>query len=165
MASELSKEEREKKLIEKFDALNTKEKEKWQREIELLETRVQTNFKDIAIDDKGGTIAIKASLSDSDMGEITKLDQKRSKLGTKNEDDDTLTLTEKEIDTANEIAWEILGMVTANPVMTKEWFASNRDKYSTEDMMTVSLGYYEGMKGRMERVSKIQQFRNKPTRH
>lgn len=164
MASDLTKEEQEKKLIEKFDALNKEEKEKWQREINLLETRVVSNFKDIPIDNKGGTIAIKASLSDSDMGKITKLDQKRSKLGTKDKEDN-LTLTEKEIDIANEIAWEILGMVTANPVMTKEWFAKNRDKYSTEDMMTVSLGYYEGMAERMGRVSKIQQFRNKPTRH
>ena len=98
------------------------------------------------------------------MGKITKLDQKRSKLGTRDEGGN-LTLTEKEIDIANEIAWEILGVVTANPVLTMEWFANNRDIYSTEDMMTVSLGYYEGIAKRMERVSEIQQFRNKPTRH
>lgn len=152
------------KLKHERDTAITAKDTKWQHEIELLETRVQTNFKDIPIDNNGGTIAIKASLSDSDMGKITKLDQKRSKLGTRDKEGN-LTLTEKEIDEANEIAWEILGMVTANPVMTKEWFANNRDKYSTEDMMTVSLGYYEGMKGRMERVSEIQQFRNKPTRH
>jgi len=150
-------------LLAKFEKTDAEDRDKWQREIELLETRVQTNFKDIPIDDKGGTIAIKASLSDSDMGEIAKLVKKRSKIGTKDEDGDMI-LTEKEIDEADEIAWVMLGMVTANPLMTKEWFANNRDKYSTEDMMTVTVGYYEGIAERMERVSKIQQFRNKPTR-
>jgi len=150
-------------LLAKFEKTDAEDRDKWQREIELLETRVQTNFKDIQIDNNGGTIAIKASLSDSDMGKIAKLDQKRSGIGTRDKEDD-LTLTEKEIDEANEIAWEILGMVTANPVMTKEWFANNRDKYSTEDMMTVSLGYYDKIAERMERVRGIQQFRHKPTR-
>ena len=164
MASNPTKEEQERKLVEKFDKLRKEQGDKWQREIDLLETRVVSNFKDIPIDNNGGTIAIKASLSDSDMGKITKLDQKRSKLGTRDEEGN-LTLTEKEIDEADKIAWEILGMVTANPVMTKEWFANNRDKYSTEDMMTVSLGYYDSIEGRVQRVRKIQQFRDKPTRH
>ena len=153
-----------KELKMKRDKAIAAQDEKWQHEIELLETRVISNFKDISIDDNGGTIAIKASLSDSDMGKIAKLTQKRSKFGTKDEEGN-LTLTEKEIDDADEIAWEILGMVTANPVMTKEWFANNRDKYSTEDMMTVTVGYYDGIAGRMQRVNEIQQFRNKPTRH
>ena len=157
-------EEAIKELKAKRDAVITAQDAKWQREIELLETRVETNFKDIPIGDNGGTIAIKASLSDSDMGKIAKLDKKRSKIGTKDKEGNRI-LTEKEIDIANEIAWEILGMVTANPIMTEEWFASNRDRYSTEDMMTVSLGYYDSIAGRMKRVSKIQQFRNKPTRH
>lgn len=157
-------EEAIKELKAKRDAVIAAQDEKWQREIELLETRVQTNFKDIPIDNNGGTIAIKASLSDSDMGKIAKLVQTRSKLGTKDEEGN-LILTEEEIDKANEIAWEMLGMVTANPVMTKEWFASNRDKYSTEDMMTVTVGYYDGIAGRMQRVNEIQQFRNKPARH
>ena len=157
-------EEAIKELKEKRDKVISKQDAKWQCEIELLETRVQTNFKDIPIGDNGGTIAIKASLSDSDMGKIAKLDQKRSKIGTRDKEGNR-TFTEKEIDEANKIAWEILGMVTANPVMTKEWFATNRDKYSTEDMMVVSLGYYDSIAGRMKRVSEIQQFRDKPTRH
>ncbi len=155
---------RDAELLKKFEKIDAKDKDKWIHEIELLETRVQTNFKDIQIDNNGGTIAIKASLSDSDMNKIAKLDQKRLKLGIKDEDGNR-SLTEKEIDEANEIAWEILGMVTANPVMTKEWFADNRDKYSTEDMMTVTLGYYESIAGRMKRASEITQFRNEPTRH
>ena len=157
-----SESEAEADIKNKYANLKAEQDAKWQCEIELLETRVQTNFKDIQIDDNGGTIAIKASLSDSDMGEITKLDLKRSKLGTKDEKGN-LTLTENEIDISNEIAWEILGMVTANPLMTKKWFANNRDKYSTEDMVTVTLGYYGSMTERMRRVSEIQQFRDEPT--
>jgi len=152
------------KLLAKFEKADADDKDKWIHEIELLGTRVQTNFKDIPIDDNGGTIAIKASLSDRDMGEIAKLDQKRSKIGKIDEKGNPI-LTEKEIEEVNEIAWEVLGMVTANPLMTEEWFANNREKYSTEDMMTVSLGYYDNIAERARRASEIQQFRNKPARH
>lgn len=158
-----SESQAEAELRDKYANRKAEQDAKWQQEIELLETRVQTNFKDIPIDNNGGMIAIKASLSDSNIGKITKLDQKRSKLGTRDEDDN-LILTDKEIDVANEIAWEVLGTITANPVMTKEWFARNRDKYSTEDMMNVTVGYYDGMAERMRRVSEVKEFRNKPTR-
>lgn len=158
-----SESQAEKELKAKYAKQKTEQDEKWQREIELLETRVLTNFKDIPIDDNGGTIAIKASLSDTDMGAIAKLDQKRSKLGTKDEEGN-LTLTEKETDEANEIAWDILGRIIANPIMTKEWFKSNRDKYSTEDMTAVTLGYYSKIAERVRRASEIKQFRGKRPR-
>lgn len=158
-----SESQAEAELKAKYANQKAEQDAKWQHEIELLETRVQTNFKDISIDDNGGTIAIKASLSDGDIGKITKLDQKRSKLGTRDEEGN-LILTDEEIDEANEIAWEVLGVITANPVMTKEWFTRNRDKYSTEDMMNVTVGYYDGMAERMRRVSEVKEFRNKPTR-
>ena len=142
--------EQEKALIEKFDKLTAEEKDKWQHEIELLESRVQTNFKDIPIDENGGTIAIRASISDAEAGRIAKLDRERLKLN-----------VEKDERQINALTYEILEIVTANPIMTKEWFANNRKSYSTEDMLKVILGYYDEMATRVRRVSSIKEFRKK----
>lgn len=147
-------------LKAKRDAAITAQDEKWQREIELLETRVQSNFKDIAIDDNGGTIAIRASLSDAETGKIAKLDKERLKLGTKDKEGNTI-LTEKETTKVNELTYEILETVTANPLLNKTFFRDNRDKYSTEDMLKVILGYYDEMAARVRRVSSIKEFRKK----
>lgn len=151
------------KLVEKYDKLKGEEDAKWQKEIELLETRVQSNFKDIAIDDKGGTIAIRASLSDAETGKIAKLDRERLKLGTKDKEGNII-LTDKEIAEVDALTFEILEIVMANPLMTKKWFATNRDKYSTEDMLKVTLGYYDEMAARVQRVSSIKEFRTTPAR-
>ena len=158
-----SESDAEAELKANYKAKKTAQDEKWQHEIELLESHITSNIKDIPIDNNGGTIAIRASPNDTDMDKIAKLEQKRSKLGTK-DDEGNKILTDEEIDKANEIAWEVLATVTANPLMTVEWFANNRDKYSTEDMMMVTLGFYEDMETRMQRVSEVKQFRNKPTR-
>lgn len=155
-----SESDAEAELRAKYKDKKTAQDEKWRHEIELLENRITSNIKDISIGNNGGTIAIRASLSDAEMNTIAQLEQKRSKLGTKNKEGNTI-LAKDETDKADEIAWEILAMVTANPHFTKDWFANNRDKYSTEDMMTVTLGFYDSMATRMQRVSEIKQFRQK----
>lgn len=142
--------EQEKKLIENYDKLKGEHDDKWQREITLLETRVKSNFKDITIDKKGGTIAIRASLSDAETGRIAELDRERLKLDVAKDEIKINTLT-----------YEILEIVTANPMLNKDWFANNRDKFSTEDMLKVILGYYDEMAERVRRVSSIKGFRKK----
>lgn len=148
-------------LKKKRDEILAAKDEKWQTEIELLENRVQTNFTDISIDDQGGTIAIKASLSDADAGTIAKLDRERQKLGNRDKEDN-LILTEKEEDKANSLMYESLALVTANPFMTASFFANNRDKYSTEDMMKVILGFYGSMADRAKKVKNLKSFRKQP---
>lgn len=169
-------EEAIKNLKKKRDAAITAQDSKWQKEIELLETRVKTNFKDILIDDKGGTIAIKASLNDIDSEKIAALDDKRQKIGTKkkvgtgilNEKGVEIQvlkviLTKEDKEKISELTYEILEKVTANPLLTKQYFRDKRDKYSTEDMLIVTLGYYDKMAKRVRRISSIKEFRTKPS--
>lgn len=136
-------------LISKFDHLDQKEADKWNREIECLERRLETNYVDIDIGG-GDTIAIRASVSEKEMNYIAGLEKKRLAL-----DQDT---DREEI---SEITYEILSIMTANPLLTKEYFAENSDKYSTEDMLKVMLGYYDQMVQRVTRAKSIESFRTK----
>jgi len=139
------------KLLEKYKAIDVEDKEKWIREIELLERRVKTNFVDINLGN-GDMIAIRASISDAEAGYIAKLDRERLKLN-----------PEKDENQLNALTYEILAIVTANPIMTKEWFYDERERYSTEDMLKVILGYYDGITQRVRRVRGIKEFRSKST--
>ena len=134
--------------LEKFRHQGDVNEERWGREISLLERRVKTNTHEIEIGEKGETIEIRISLSDYEMGEIARLDNIRQALDPK-EDVDQITI----------ITYKILGAITANPILTAEWFAENRTKYSTEDMLAVTLSYFESMSKRAKRVAEIQQFR------
>ena len=121
---------------------------KWQKELALLERRVQLNSKEIKIGEEGETISIRTSLSDFEVGEIVRLDGVRLKLD-----------PEKDIDKISQITYTILATITVNPLMTREWFANNRMRYSTEDMLSVTLSYFEMMSARAKRVAEIQEFR------
>lgn len=121
---------------------------KWQKELALLERRVQINAKEIRIGEEGETISIRISLSDYEVGEIARLDGLRLKLD-----------PEKDIDKISQITYIILATITTNPLMTAQWFADNRMKYSTEDMLSVTLSYFESMNARAKRVAEIQEFR------
>jgi len=134
--------------IDKFDHKIDAQDKKWQNELNLLQRRVETNIKEIQLGDKGETIAIRASLSDYEATEIAKLDDKRTKL-----DPNT------DMDLINDLTYTILSMITANPMMTAEWFKDNRERYSTEDMLSLFLSYLEQMTTRAKRVAEIQQFR------
>lgn len=145
------------KLKKKRDKILTEHDKKWQNEITLLERRVKTNFIDIDLGN-GDTIAIRASISDAEAGRISKIDKERLKLGSRDEEGN-LTLSEGEEDKANKLTYEILAIVTANPIMTEEFFAENRERYSTEDMLHVILGYQEQMVNRVKKASDIKSFR------
>ena len=134
--------------LKEFEQKGDVKDEKWHREISLLERRVKTNTHKVKIGKDGETIEIRISLSDYEVGEIVRLDNIRSALD-----------LEKDIDKINEITYMILGTITANPIMTAEWFANNRKKYSTEDMLSVTLSYFESMDKRAKRVAEIQEFR------
>jgi hypothetical protein len=134
--------------LEKFRHQGDVNEERWAREISLLERRVETNTHRVEIGEEGETIEIRISLSDYEVGEIVRLDNIRTALDVKSD-----------MDKINEITYKILGAITANPIMTAEWFAGNRTKYSTEDMLGITLSYFESMDKRAKRVAEIQQFR------
>ena len=134
--------------LEKFRHQGDINDERWAREVSLLERRVETNTYPVQIGEEGETIEIRISLSEYEVKAIVRLDNIRR----------TLDL-EKDIDKIDEITYMILGTITANPIMTAEWFAANPKKYSTEDMLGVTLSYFGKMDERAKRVAEIQQFR------
>jgi hypothetical protein len=135
--------------LAKFQTKIDDTEERWPEELALLQRRVESNIVEVQMDkEKGETIAIRGSLSDFEIGKITELDNMRKKL---NPEDD--------LEMINEITYVILGIITANPLMTAEWFKNNRTKYSTEDMLKAYLTYQEQMVTRAQRVAQIQKFR------
>ena len=110
------------------------------------------------------------------MTEIGRLDKKRNELGKKVKIPDPKNpkakpsvkrvLSEKDNDAANELTFEMLEIVTANPLLTREWFRDNQDKYAMSDMLTIILGFYESRveenRARMERIKNSGSFRPEP---
>lgn len=139
-----------KEELDKFQTKIDDEEGKWQDEIENLERSVETHIVNVPIGDKkkGKTIAIRGSLSDFEMGEISELDNIRKTLNLAND-----------LKIINQITYVMLGIILANPIMTSEWLANHRTKYSTESMLNAYLVYQEQMVTRAERIAKIQNFR------
>ena len=136
--------------LEKFDHKIDEQEDRWQREIALLEKRVHTNIKEVEIGDKGETIAIRGSLSDYEVGKIIESYKLIQKLD-----------QEKDKEVIDEITYTILAAITANPLMTPQFFKDNRRKYGTEDMLAVLFSFFELMSDRAKRVAEIQQFRKR----
>lgn len=153
--------ERTASLKQKYPQHIEAENEKWQNEISALETRVKTNIIDIDIGN-GDTIAIKGSLSEQDVRHIQALDKKRRLMS--GDHTGNTEYTEQDIDALTDISYEILELVTANPYITKEWLRDNPDKFSSEDMMKVVIGYYENVEGRLKRIDGIANFRKDDAR-
>ncbi len=159
-------------LIDRVEREAQAEKERWAGEIAMLERRVREEFTFVNLggDDK---IAIRACLSNTEMTEIGRLDKRRSSLGKDVKIPDPKdpkakpkvkrVLTEKDNDAANEITFEMLEIVTANPLLTREWFRENQEKYALGDMLTIILGFYESRveedRARMERIKSAGRFR------
>lgn len=158
--------------IKQLRAHQAAKNRKWADEIAMLERRVREEFTFVNLggDDK---IALRACLSNAEMAEITRLDKKRSELGKEVKIPDPKNpkarprvrrvLTEKDNDAANELTFEMLEIVTANPLLTRDWFRDNQDKYAMGDMLTIILGFYESRieenRARMERIKNSTSFR------
>ena len=119
--------EQEKALIEKFDKLTAEEEDKWQREIELLERRTETNIEDVELE-KGGTIATYSSLSQEGRIKISVLFDKLKELGEPN------GWGKKEFEESDNIIYEVFEIMTPNPYFTKEWFKKNPKRFSQNDI-------------------------------
>lgn len=163
--------------IKQLRAHQAAKNRKWADEIAMLERRVREEFTFVNLggDDK---IALRACLSNAEMAEISRLDKKRSELGKEVKIPDPKNpkakptarrvLTEKDNDAANELTFEMLEIVTANPLLTRDWFRDNQDRYAMGDMMTIILGFYEAKveenRARMERIKNSGSFRTEPAR-
>lgn len=161
MVSELSKEEQERNLIEKFDKLNAEDKKKWQHEIELLERRTETNIEDVELE-KGGTIATYSSLSQEGRLRIADLFDRLKKMG------DPEKWGNKELIQSDDIMYEVFEIMTPNPHFTKEWFKNNPKGFSQNDIERLILrARAVQLKKEIQeqgRIRGIKSFRAKPDR-
>jgi hypothetical protein len=120
---------------------------KWQNEITMLERRVYSEYEDIDLGN-GDRIAIRTALSEAESRHIGDLNEERETL-------------DKKADTArlNEIAYEILEIMTANPFLTRDWFENNRDKFALTDVLQISIAFYEQVVQRSGRRQAVGKFR------
>lgn len=141
-----------KPLFDKRDRALSIESSKWQKEIEMLERRVNETSVDLELPG-GDTIAIRTCLSNPESNQLAKLRAEQIAFDLKTGDPVRL----------EEIMYEILELVTANPLLTAQWFKEHEGKYATVDAVTIGIGYYEKqsqlLKERHQKVMRAQSFR------
>jgi hypothetical protein len=114
---------------------------RWSKEITALETRVHTEAVEIDLGG-GASIAIRTCLT-GDEGKRLDVLEKAQAL-------------EQDADKKEEMAAEMIEIVTLNPLITKEWILENKDKYSPSDILRVLLGFMEvRIQERTDRVKRI----------
>lgn len=148
-----------KELKEKRDAAIQVKDEKWQREIELLERRTETNIEDVELE-KGGTIATYSSLSQEGRLKIADLFDGLKKMG------DPEGWGNKELIQSDNIMYEVFEIMTPNPYFTKEWFKNNPKGFSQNDIERLILrARAVQLKKEVQeqvRIRKVKSFRAKP---
>jgi hypothetical protein len=141
-----------KPLFDKRDKALAIESSKWQREIEMLERRVETEYVDLELPG-GDTIAIRTCLSNPESDLLGRLREEQKAFDMKTGDPARL----------EEIMYEILELVTANPLLTVQWFRENEGKYATMDALAIAIGYHEKriehLKEQDRRVMRAYSFR------
>lgn len=140
-------------LFEKRRIREQDEKERWAGEIAMLERRVRDEYVDVDLGN-GDTIALRSCLSEAEGKRIGKLEKERTGL------DPTIP---ENAERADEIAFEILEIVTANPIITKPWLKKNRDRFAINDMLTVTFGWYDQQIARFRRIKDLKSFRPEQT--
>jgi hypothetical protein len=142
-------------LFRKLEAQTAEERERWQAEIDMLKQRTETAHE--LIDLGGGNMfAIRTGLTATQMEEIQRLEQLRRST----DPGDT--------DTLDEITYMSLQMVTANPLLTREWFREHKADYALMDAAEVITSFYEGrveqQRERLRRIAALVSFRPEPVR-
>lgn len=173
MASET---QAEKELKAKYAKQKTEEDEKWQREIEQLEQRVEEHTD---LDIGGGVkIAIFTRLNEKRKRQYARRVKELKSLGTKKKvktgvlDEDgieneewSIVLNEKDEKRGEEIAYEIIAFTTINPLFTVGWFKENPDKFAMEDLLNNIFMYYNLQAIRwVEQAAGTKSFRTKSSR-
>ncbi|MDY6959473.1 MAG: hypothetical protein SVK08_09980 [Halobacteriota archaeon] len=121
--------------------------DKWTKEIDRLERRVTDQYEDVDLGN-GDTLAIRTRLS---ALESNQLDQKLKKLKTAGDNDNA--------DESNSIMCEIISVVTANPLLTKDYLMNNMDKYATMDVINAVESFYTIIAKKGVELKEIQSFR------
>ncbi|MBC8521363.1 MAG: hypothetical protein H8D26_05170 [Methanomicrobia archaeon] len=167
-------EEAIKELKAKRDAAIQVQDEKWQREIEQLEQRVEEHT-DLDIGN-GVKIAIYTRLNEKRKKHYVRLIKELQSLGTRKEVDTgefdekgmeikkwKIVLSESDEKRGEEIGYEIIEFATLNPMFTVTWFKDNPDKFALEDLLNNIVMYYNLQAIRWtEQAVGTKSFRTKP---
>ena len=140
-------------LFEKRKVREQAEREKWAGEIAMLERRVRDEYVEVDLGN-GDTIALRSCLSEAEGKKIGRLEKERSGLDMTNPENS---------ERADDIAFEILEFVTANPIITKTWLKKNRDRFAINDMLTVTFGWYDQQIAQFRRIKDLKSFRPEQT--
>lgn len=103
----------------------------WAAEIEMLTRRVDTEIDYVELGN-GDKIAVRTRLSYAEIELIDKYAR----------DSQTLQ-NEGKIEEANDLVYDMYAMITANPIITKEFLKEHKDSYSFNDMIALVKGYQE----------------------
>ena len=126
------------------------EAERWEKEILSLESRITNEAVEIDLGN-GASIAIRTCLLAREVERLDFLEKSQ--------------LAEEDSKKREAMACEMIEIITANPLITKEWLMDNRDKYSPADVLAILLGFLEvRLQERMEHVRRLQSaalFRSK----
>jgi hypothetical protein len=118
------------------------EEARWSKEIESLESRIHTEAIEINLGN-GASIAIRTCLTGAEGKRLDELEKAQA--------------LESDADKREEMAAEMIDIVTLNPLINKKWILENKDKYSPSDILRVLLGFMEvRMQERTDRIKKIQ---------
>ena len=139
-------------LFEERRVREEADRKRWASEIAMLERRVREETVDVDLG-SGDTLAIRACLSEAEGKKIAKLEKERRDL------DPEDPKSQAKMD---EIAYEILEMVTANPLITKDWLKKNRDRFAVSDMLAVTFAWYQAQADRFRRMQDLKSFRPEP---
>lgn len=165
--------EREVALEQNFIKRERDNNEKWLREIEQLEQRVEEDT-DLDIGN-GIKIAIYTRLNEKRKKRYARLVKELRGLGTKKKiktgilDEDgaeieewSIVLNEKDEKRGEEIAYEVIAFTTINPLFTVDWFKENPDKFAMEDLLNNIFMYYNLQAIRwIEQAAGTKSFRTK----
>ena len=145
-------------IFQRLEEFSEKDALRWVGEIEMLERRTRRGEGAYELLDlgQGDQIAIRVALPERDLAHLRALDVEKVTL-------------KQGVDDAriDEIACEILGIVAANPILTKEyWVRHRQDGYSPTDGAEVIIGFYEGRARQREersaRLAALRSFRDQP---
>lgn len=141
--------EKEKPAFDLMRADTAAQTQHWADEIAMLERRVQTETAEVDLGN-GDVLLIRACISGAEGKRIQALEKERKEIG-----------PEGDMDRLDEIAYEILEIVTANPRITADWLRANPGRFSVADMVTATMGWYKSQVQRAGEIAGAKSFRGK----
>jgi hypothetical protein len=128
--------------FKKMREMTEAEQAMWRDEVKILESRIETAVVSVDLGN-GQKIAIRIALTDAETTRLNWLEDQTKKT--------------KDAEKRIEYTCESIAIITANPLITKEYLMNNRDKYSPSDLLSLILGYLEvRLKEQHRRIANIQ---------